>query len=85
MPGPYSKPKGVTIVGGGKGSSTNYFYYSKKVGDIMPLPKKAARALEVFEQQQAVDKMKFTAKVMQPLIKSWEDRNVKNRATKLNP
>ena len=60
-------------------------YYSKKAGDIVPLPKKAARAAEVFAQQQAVDKMKFNALVMKPLIKSWEDRNASNNGTKLNP
>ena len=73
------------IVGAGKGESTMYAYYSSKVGDVMPLPKKAARAAEIFNQKQAVDRMKFNAKVMNPLIKSWEDRNVSNRGSKLNP
>jgi hypothetical protein len=74
-----------TIVGAGKGQSTLYTYYNKKAGDVVPLPKKAARAAEVFAQQQAVEKMKFNAMVMQPLIKSWEDRNSSNQGTKLNP
>jgi hypothetical protein len=73
------------IVGAGKGTKTKYTYYNKKAGDVIPLPKKAARAAEVFAQQQAVDKMKFNALVMKPLIKSWEDRNASNQGTKLNP
>ena len=84
MPGPYSKPKAVTIVGAGKGQSTLHTYYNKKAGDVVPLPKKAARAAEVFAQQQAVEKMKFNANVLQPLIQSWEDRNVSNIGSKLN-
>jgi hypothetical protein len=59
-------------------------YYSKAVGDIMFLPKKAQKALTKFAHQQEVDKMKFNAMVIQPIIQSWEDRNVKNRGTKLN-
>ena len=51
----------------------------------MPLPDKAAKAKRKFAQQQTVDKIKFDAMVMQPLIKSWEDRNVSNRGSKLNP
>ena len=73
------------IVGAGKGSKTLYTYYSKEAGDIVPLPKKAARAAEVFAQQQAVDEMKFNALVIKPLIKVWEDRNLNNNGTKLNP
>jgi flagellar motor switch protein FliM len=73
------------IVGAGKGKKTLYTYYNKEAGDVIPLPKKAARAAEVFAQQQAVDKMKFNALVMKPLIKSWEDRNASNQGTKLNP
>ena len=73
------------IVGGGKGTATLYVYYNKKAGDVVPLPKKAARAAEVFAQQQAVDKMKFNALVTQPIIQAWEDRNLKNIGTKLNP
>jgi hypothetical protein len=34
---------------------------------------------------QQVDKMKFSANVIQPAIKTWEDRNLKNRGSKLNP
>ena len=87
MPGPYSKPKGVTITGGGgkRMSIQSQVYYNEKAGDLIPLPKKARRAAEVFAQQQAVDKMKFNAMVVKPLIKSWEDRNVRNRGSKLNP
>ena len=73
------------IVGAGKNQTTLYAYYSSKVGDVMPLPDKAAKAKRKFAQQQTVDKMKFDAMVMQPLIKSWEDRNVSNRGSKLNP
>lgn len=70
MPGPYSKPKGVTITGAGNdGVKKSYVYYSQKVGDIMHLPKKAKKALSRFR----------------PLIKSWEDRNVSNNGSKLNP
>lgn len=72
------------IVGAGKGVSTLYSYFSPKAGDIVPLPKKAAYKLEKFAQKQKVEKMKFSANVMQPLIKTWEDRNRANNGTKLN-
>ena len=72
------------IVGAGKGVATLYSYYSPKAGDVVPLPKKLARKQEKFAQKQKVDKMKFSANVMQPAIKSWEDRNRANNGTKLN-
>jgi hypothetical protein len=73
------------IVGAGRGVGKMYTYYSSKAGDVVPLPKKAARKLEKFSQMQQVDKMKFSANVIQPAIKTWEDRNLKNRGSKLNP
>jgi hypothetical protein len=73
------------IVGAGRGEAKMYTYYSSKAGDVVPLPKKAARKLEKFSQMQQVDKMKFSANVIQPAIKTWEDRNLKNRGSKLNP
>jgi hypothetical protein len=73
------------IVGAGRGVAKMYTYYSSKAGDVVPLPKKAARKLEKFSQMQQVEKMKFSANVIQPAIKTWEDRNLKNRGSKLNP
>ena len=72
------------IVGAGKGVATLYSYYSPKAGDVVPLPKNLALKAEKFAQKQKVDKMKFSANVMQPAIKSWEDRNRANNGTKLN-
>jgi len=73
------------IVGAGKGSSTHYLYYSTAVGDVMSLPKEGQKAATKFAHQQAVDRMKFNAMVIEPIIQSWEDRNVNNNGTKLNP
>jgi hypothetical protein len=73
------------FVGAGRGVAKMYTYYNPKAGDVVPLPKKAARKLEKFSQMQQVDKMKFSANVIQPAIKTWEDRNLKNRGSKLNP
>lgn len=73
------------IEGAGKSSSTNYLYWSSAVGDIMSVPKEGQKALTKFAHQQAVDKMKFNAMVLQPIIQSWEDRNVSNNGSKLNP
>jgi hypothetical protein len=72
------------IVGAGRGVAKMYTYYNPKAGDVVPLPKKIASKLEKFEQKQKVDKMKFSANVIQPAIKTWEDRNRANNGTKLN-
>ena len=84
MPG-FKNVVGPKFLGAGTGSSTHYLYYSKKVGDIMSVPNEAQKALTKFAHQQAVDKMKFNAMVIEPLIQTWEDRNVTNRGTKLSP
>ena len=73
------------IAGAGTGTSTHYLYYSTAVGDVMSLPNEAQKAATKFAHQQAIDKMKFNAMIIEPIIQSWEDRNVNNNGTKLNP
>jgi hypothetical protein len=75
MPGPYSKPQGVSIVGGG-GSGVGKKNMTKK-----PL-RRGPRLSKGDVQRRALTKMAKAKKLMLPV---WQDRDVKNRGTKLNP
>ena len=72
------------IEGAGHGTTYLFSYYSSKVGDQMPMPEKARKELIKFNQQQEVDRMRFDATVINPIIQSWEDRNINNANTKLS-
>jgi hypothetical protein len=75
MPGPYSKPQGVSIVGGG-GSGVGKKNMTKKS------LRRGPRLSKGDVQRRALTKMAKAKKLMLPV---WQDRDVKNRGTKLNP
>jgi hypothetical protein len=95
MPGPYSKPKGITITGAGK--------YGGYRGDILTdsNAEKVARGMSGGRiGRKAITFEGYKDHLIEPLpkgnyaivagtirkadIKSWEDRNVSNRGSKLN-
>jgi hypothetical protein len=69
MPGHYSKPKGVTILGAGYGG-----YY----GDVL-WPDMADKVAREYTNGLV------GGNAWNVSIPVWEDRDVKNRGTKLNP
>ena len=93
MPGPYSRPQGVSIVGGGGSgvSKKNIKKHKNVMRKAMDKPMRKAmtpmptrEAMTPMPTRKAMTPMKeaMTKKLALPV---WQDRDVKNRGTKLNP
>jgi hypothetical protein len=83
MPGHYSKYKGVKIEGGGKGGMEPTETYEKNLGFISNTTVTHLGKPMSYKGMQ--EKFVFTAPIVAAHVKPWEDRNVSNRGTKLNP
>lgn len=87
MPGPYSKPKSVTIEGGGKSVPESPYRVGYKLmqSGILPyapsitIKDKGGKATAKKTQMQQLQ-----SKVMNVALKTWEDRNSNNTGSKLS-